>query len=169
MSAILQQGNAREHCYDLMSVLEEKGRIDFQVPETQADPRLSLDYLFGEARGQMFGILECMDPDGSLVILRAFSGQYNGVWEVDGWVSPILDVDRFAELVQGTDSRIKALGKQIDLLPEGEARRLLAARRKKLSQDLMTRYSRTVSGSQFLFRGETAFRFFFKRNSHRRR
>ncbi|RJP79613.1 MAG: hypothetical protein C4522_09675 [Desulfobacteraceae bacterium] len=133
----LEQGNAGKHCHDLMRILEEKNRIDFEVPEQASDPRLSLDYLFGEARGQMFGILECADADGEVVILKAFSGQYNGIWKVEGWVPPLFNVDRFDELVCGTDHKIKELGNQIDRLPEGEERRLLAVRRKKMSQNLM--------------------------------
>lgn len=133
----LDHENARKHCFDLMRVLEEKNRIDFEVPDKAADSRLSLDYLFGEARGQMFGILECADANGETVILKAFSGQYNGIWKVEGWLPPLFNVDRFDELVCGTDHKIKALGNQIDLLPEGEERCILAARRKKFSQNLM--------------------------------
>jgi len=133
----LKQGNAREHCVALMNTLEEKGRIDVHLSAKEADPRLSLADLFGDARGQMFGMLACEDPDGQVVILKAFSGQYNGIWNVDGWASPLLDADCFDSLVCDIDRQIKALGNRISGLPEGQERRGLMGRRKKLSQNLM--------------------------------
>jgi hypothetical protein len=133
----LMHGNARQHCFALMNTLEEKGRIDFHLPALHADPRLSSDYLFDEARGQMFGMLECEDRDGQIIILKAFSGQYNGNWKVEGWAPPLLDADQFDTLVRDIDIQIKELGKQINGLPEGEERLRLIRDRKKLSQNLM--------------------------------
>jgi hypothetical protein len=133
----LEQGHAREHCLSLMKTLEENGRIDFHVPEQEADPRLTLDYIKGEAMGQMFGVLECQGPDGQPVILKAFSGQYNGVWNVEGWASPLLDTEKFDSLVSDADRRIKALGALINGLNEGQERRELSRKRKTLSQNLM--------------------------------
>jgi len=133
----LEQGRARAHCLALMQTLEKNGRLDFDVPEHAADPRLSLQYLWSEARGQMFGVLECLGPDGQPVILKAFSGQYNSVWQVDGWVPPLFDPEKFRSLVGGVDHRIKALGARIDGLPGGLERQELTRRRKQLSQHLM--------------------------------
>ena len=61
-----------------MQELEDSQRIDYQNVPADADPRFSTDYLFGEARGQMFGLLECRDDQGRIVVLRAFSSLYNG-------------------------------------------------------------------------------------------
>jgi hypothetical protein len=133
----LAQGKAGAHCLELMKTLEHNGRIDFHVPAQDAHPRLSLDYLQGDARGQMFGVLECLDAHGQPVILKAFSGQYNGVWRVAGWAPPLFDTHAFDALVGDMDQQIKALGSLIDRLPDGEERRELARRRKKLSQNLM--------------------------------
>jgi len=133
----LEQGKARGYCLELMKTLEENGRIDFHVPERNADPRLSLDYIKGDARGQMFGVLECQGPDGHPVILKAFSGQYNGIWNVEGWAPPLLDTDKFDSLVSNADKEIKALGNRINGLPEGLERQNLTRKRKTLSQDLM--------------------------------
>jgi len=133
----LEQGKAGEYCLSLMKTLEENGRIDFHVPEQEADPRLSLDYIKGEARGQMFGVLECLGPDGQPVILKAFSGQYNGVWNVEGWAPPLLDIEKFDSLVNNADKQIKALGNRINGLPEGLERQELTRKRKTLSQNLM--------------------------------
>lgn len=120
-----------------MKILEKQGHIDIDVPDHKTDPRLSLSYIKGEARGQMFGVLECMDRDSHTIILKAFSGQYNGIWKVEGWAPPLLDVDRFDSLVANADKRIKDLGKRIDGLSEGLKKKELTLERKKLSQELM--------------------------------
>jgi len=134
----LGEGNAREHCIELMRELEEHRRIDLLSDEP--DARFSTDYLFGDARGQMFGVLECEDPNGDQVILRAFSCQYNGVWELDGWVSPLLDVQKYNEIVPGVDKQIKALGREIDALDKQSSKRKeLVAERKSMSRAQMIR------------------------------
>jgi len=113
------------------------------------DPRFSTDYLLGEARGQMFGVLECTAASGSIVVLRAFSCQYNGEWRVDGWVPPVLDVEGFHGIADPVDREIKALDRMIT---EGREPGLVR-RRRALSRDLMTR----IQGLYRLtnFRGET--------------
>lgn len=133
----LEQGRARAYCLELIETLEAHGRIDLHVAEKDANPRLTLDYLQGEARGQMFGVLEGLDADGRTVILKAFSGQYNGVWEVAGWAPPLFDTGMFHSLVFEVDQQIKALGSRIEGLPAGAPRRELIRRRKTLSQQLM--------------------------------
>ncbi len=133
----LARGKAGAHCLELMKTLEENGRIDIHAPAREADPRLSLDYLQGDARGQMFGVLECLDSHGQPVILKAFSGQYNGVWRVAGWAPPLFDTQAFHSLVGDVDQQIKALGSLIAGLPDGVERRELTRRRKNLSQNLM--------------------------------
>ncbi len=134
----LPEGSAREYCYELIEILDNERRIDFSNPLDKADPRFSTDYLFGAARGQMFGVLVCEDSDGNRVVLRAYSGQYNGVWEVEGWVPPLLSVDEFEELNNETEPTIKRLSQEINLLPEDSSeRKEMIAVRKTLSQELM--------------------------------
>jgi hypothetical protein len=133
----LKQGNAKEYCLDLMNTLVEEGRIDIHVPANAADPRLTLNYVKGEARGQMLGVLECKDPDGNHVCLKAFSGQYNGVWDVEGWAPPLFDTEGFDLLVGDVDKEIKQLGNIINKLPHGPDRQELIYARKRLSQNLM--------------------------------
>ncbi|MBU3948380.1 MAG: hypothetical protein KJ826_09200 [Proteobacteria bacterium] len=156
----LEQGKAREYCLELMKTLEEKGRIDFHIPEQHMDPRLSLDYLLGEARGQMFGVLECLDMDGQPVILKAFSGQYNGVWSVEGWAPPLLDTGKFEFLVCDVDKQIKALGSRINGLSEGAERRELTRQRKKLSQNLMKEIHALYNVHNFRSEVRSLFEFF---------
>jgi hypothetical protein len=64
----------------------KQGTIDLFPGSSTPDPALATDYLFGPARGKMFGILEGHDQEGQQRFLYAFSGQYNGRWLVDGWV-----------------------------------------------------------------------------------
>ena len=129
----LGEGNARKYCQELMDDLDQHNRIDFF--DEIADPRFSIDYLFGIARGQMFGVLECEDEHGAIVVLRAFSCQYNRVWNVNGWCPPLLDYSRS---VPDVDKALKDLGKEIDALPlDSPERAELRQKRKKISQKQM--------------------------------
>jgi hypothetical protein len=133
----LKQEGAKEHCLDLMNTLEEKGTIDIHAPEDKRDPRLTLDYIKGEARGQMFGVLECVDADGQPLIIKAFSGQYNGVWDVEGWVPPLFDTKEYDLIVESVDKEIKQLSKLINKLLNESDRLELIYKRKRVSQGLM--------------------------------
>ncbi len=121
----------------MMERLENMGRIDFEVSVHDANPSLSLDYIKGEAMGQMFGVLECLDKDKNTVILKAFSGQYNGIWDVEGWAPPLLDTKKFYSLAGDADVQIKDMGKMIDRLSDGNERKELIQKRKKISRSLM--------------------------------
>ncbi len=134
----LEQGDARRHAMLLMQQLQEFKRIDFCRPSANSDPRFSTDYLFGLALGQMFGVLECMDGAGEIVVLRAFSGQYNGVWKVDGWVPPLFDMEAFDRIMIPGDREIKKLGTKIEALDVGDEERAhLKNQRKHLSRSIM--------------------------------
>lgn len=119
----LPVGNSRKYALELMHQLKKFKRIDIwrgsglaaQVAEAGDPPNdiFSTDYLLGDARGQMFGVLECEDVEGNTVVLRAFSCQYNGEWLIDGWVPPILDVDEFHRLSDPIDREIKRLDQLI--------------------------------------------------------
>ncbi len=131
-------GYARDLAVDLLRRLDEAGRIDFHVPESEADLRLSTDYLYGDARGQMFGVLVCRDRQGRTGVLRAFSGQYNSIWRVPGWVPPLVDVDALRRISFGVERVIKRMGRRIDDLPaDSPEREDLITKRRVLSQALM--------------------------------
>jgi hypothetical protein len=126
-----------QHALALMAEMEARGSIS--APGCD-DPRLGLDYLFGPARGQMFGVLACQDVRGNGQVLKAFSGQYNGVWEVPGWVPPIVDPAQFHRTIRDDEPRIKALTRLIgELPPESPRRSDLSAERRQLSAGLMER------------------------------
>jgi len=134
----LPVGPAHQACLALMAELEDEGCIDKYLYAEPGDPRFSTSYLFGAARGKMFGVMVAMAPDGGRVILRAFSGQYNGVWMVPGWAEPVFDLDAFHLVHDDKERKIKELGRQIDQQVAGSHRQLeLVAKRKKMSQELM--------------------------------
>lgn len=101
------------------------------------DQELATDYLYGEARGKMFGILVCRTPEGEKKILKAFSGQYNGQWEMSGWVPPLFDVKEFRSLNDPVEKQIKALGREAAAITAQPCREPLLHKRKHLSQKLM--------------------------------
>lgn len=134
----LPSAQARQDCHELMGQLSRHRRIDFPVPAAMADPRCATGELFGAARGKMFGVLTCRDSQGCPVVLRAFSGQYNGLWQVAGWVGPLFAIAAFEELIRAPEQAIKRLGREMGNWPQGsEQRRRLISQRRKLSQNLM--------------------------------
>jgi hypothetical protein len=131
--------------------MERAGSISLDVA---CDPRLDLDYLFGPAGGQMFGVMVCRDREGGRQVLKAFSGQYNGVWIVPGWVPPVVDPVEFDRVRQGDEARIKALTRRLEGLGLDDPDRIALLRdRRELSRDLMAR----IFGLYRLtnFRGQT--------------
>jgi tRNA pseudouridine32 synthase/23S rRNA pseudouridine746 synthase len=140
----LGTGNSRRYALELMEQLKNTHCID-----DGSDPVFSTDVLFSESRGHMFGVLECKGPDGNTIVLKAFSGQYNGRWLVDGWVPPIIDVDDFDRLVGPADREIKQLDRQIAETNDRE----LIRKRKWLSQELMKQLHACYQLTNF--RGET--------------
>lgn len=131
-------GYAEPYAKKLLLALTEKKRIDFHAPPDKADPRLSTDVLWGEARGQMFGVLVCRDKEGQTGVLKAFSGQYNGEWHVPGWVAPLVNTRMLRDMSVGVERMIKRWTRQIEELSEGTPERArLVERRKAVSQALM--------------------------------
>ncbi len=121
-----------------MAELEKMGRIDLLASDQEADPHLSLNYLDGPALGQMFGVLEYQAPDGKRGVLRAFSGQYNGRWQVAGWAPPLFAEEIWQETNYPMERQIKALSQIIQQLPTDDLHRLqLIQKRRALSQQLM--------------------------------
>jgi hypothetical protein len=135
---VLSAEAALPHARELMARLERHGAIG---PESAVnDPRLSLDYLYGPARGQMFGVLVYADQNGGQGVLKAFSGQYNGLWEVPGWAGPILDPGEFERTIEHDEPRIKDLTLRMQGLGlDDPARLTMLAQRRALSRSLMAR------------------------------
>lgn len=121
-----------------MELLDKKGRIDLTVSDHEADPVFSIDYLFGEARGQMFGVMVYAEKDGRIGSIPAFSGQYNGQWLADGWAPPLFDVSKFHHTTFEVEKEIKKLSRMIENRKmESHAREIVIQQRKLLSRSLM--------------------------------
>lgn len=134
----IYSGAAYTHALELIKKLDKYKRLDFEISEVDANSIFNIDYLFGEAEGQMFGILECENNAGEKIILKAFSGKYNGQWLLDGWVPPLFDVDIYLRMMKEGDSIITPLGESMVGMELNDPKRLAIHRkRKKLSQDLM--------------------------------
>jgi tRNA pseudouridine32 synthase/23S rRNA pseudouridine746 synthase len=135
----LDDSLARRYCLELMRRLEQDSRLDYEASPTEWSPDLHTDYLFGEARGQMFGVLVCRNQTGMLGVLKAFSCQYNGHWLVPGWVPPVFDHDALMPYQRQVEGEIKRLGEALQHCPAGSARHgSLKARRRDLSRGLMS-------------------------------
>jgi len=129
---------AYQSCLELMAELDRAGRLDFEVKDVSVDSRFSTSSLFGDCRGKMFGVMVARSLDAGMVVLRAFSGQYNGVWEVPGWVEPVFDPAEFHQVHDDAEKKIKQLGLLIDReeIDSSEQQHLILVR-KQLSQRLM--------------------------------
>ncbi len=134
----LPQGAAGTACYRLMEQFEKYQCIDFSLPAEERDPRCRIDYLFGQARGKMFGALVGLDEQGQEHVCFAFSGQYNGLWSVTGWIEPLFRPKAFDKLIYQREKKIKEISailakKELEL-PQAA---LLKKQRKAISQQLM--------------------------------
>lgn len=155
----LGPGNTRQHCRELMRRFDDLQTIDrtfdLSAPQAKTHAKLGTAPLFGPARGKMFGVLECLRPNGTTIILYAFSGQYHGSWLVDGWVPPLFDIDDFLSLTVEKEQQIKELGRTIEQrMPHSGDWLAQRKKRRQLSQNLMCEIHNLYSLSNF--RGETA-------------
>jgi hypothetical protein len=102
----------------------------------------------------MFGVLECRGPDGARKVLRAFSGQYNGQWHVEGWVPPLFDENLWHSTNRDTERQIKELSHQLEQLGTHDPLcKKIAQSRRSLSQQLMKELHAVYRLSNF--QGET--------------
>lgn len=133
----LGSATAREKGEELIRLLEEKKSIGFFTGSPQ-DPRLSTAPLFGEQRGKMFGVLECLQQNGNKTWLYAFSGQFNGLWFVKGWAPPLFDLNTFKKVHDPVEKRIKELGNELERSRVGsDHHQSLRDQRRHLSRTLM--------------------------------
>jgi hypothetical protein len=138
LTHVLPREPAMNAARDLMAQLAHNKCIDFTSNTALLRKELNTDWLYGKARGKMFGVLSCRQSNGEKQILKAFSGQYQGRWEVDGWAPPLFDVQEFSLLTQPVERRIKTLGREAkDPKLSPRDREGLLKKRKVLSQRLM--------------------------------
>jgi hypothetical protein len=133
----LPMGEAYLHCRKLIHHFQQNRTIALD-PAIASDLQLSTDYLFGKARGKMFGVLDCRRTDGSQTFVQAFSGQYNGLWEVPDWAPPLFDVGEFRITNDHTEKKIKALSRELKSEePHTEKWLSIKRARKHMSRELM--------------------------------
>jgi tRNA pseudouridine32 synthase / 23S rRNA pseudouridine746 synthase len=124
---------ATAYCIQLQATLDTQRCLDYE-----GERQISTDYLFGKARGQMFGVLVCLDPQGDEVILKAFSGQYNSQWLIPGWVAPMCDPTSYNWIMQQNNEHIQHLTQRIsECKAKAEDCSVLQAKRRSLSQSVM--------------------------------
>ncbi|MFT4569800.1 MAG: tRNA pseudouridine32 synthase/23S rRNA pseudouridine746 synthase [Hyphomicrobiaceae bacterium] len=89
--------------------------------------------------GKMFGVLVVATADGKLGFLKAFSGMFDGSWELPGFVPPLFDLKEREELetvgeanVTNLTKRAQAAARSIELI---EARQALAILDERLAAD----------------------------------
>ncbi len=117
---VLPWQEAWQGCLELMEVLRSSARYAGMCVE---------------GGGKMLGLALCRDASGRVQRLLAFSGMYNGLWLVDGWVGPIFDLQAFAALHGPVEREIKVLDRKLALLPvSSPERQELRRHRRELSR-----------------------------------
>ena len=107
---------AKTECLSLMEKLDSYQSIDFYAIENgeTPNPKLSLNHLYEKNLGIMFGVLVCLDNEGNQHSLKAFSGQFNSIWQVKSWAPPLLDETAFNQLIKDSDKEIHLLSDEIE-------------------------------------------------------
>lgn len=150
---VLPIGEAYEEAQRLIQRLNQEQCIDFDSQER--NPNFSLNYLWGPALGQMFGVLVGYDDRNRRHVLKAFSCQYNGCWQVKGWVNPLFDVSQYLATIEPVDKEIKLLGNKMKYLDVNSLEyNELKRTRKQLSVTLMQSLHQLYCLHNF--RGETS-------------
>ncbi len=150
----LATGNSRTRASSLIEQLNRNENICFDETGTTESDYCSTLPLWGEARGKMFGVLQCLTKDNTTVDLFAFSGQFNGQWLVAGWVPPLFDVQDFHRVNNPREKKIKNLTRAIEKSPPHsqewlDLRKTRKESSRKLMKDIHALYSVTN------FKGET--------------
>ena len=102
---------------DLMRQIRELGRIDLDVdPSDRTSSLLTTTRLQRDSGGKMFGVLLCETPSKQLGYIKAFSGQFNRLWYVPGWVPPIPDAQATQAHQAETEMRVEQISNQVDEL-----------------------------------------------------
>lgn len=74
----------------------------------------------------MFGALVCLDENGEQVVLRAFSGSLGGKWNIEGFVPPLFDEEKYNVAISINDKKIH----ELSVAPPGETYEQKSARKK---------------------------------------
>lgn len=109
---------AKIECLSLMEKLDSYQSIDFYAIENGETPnsKLSINHLYEKNLGIMLGVLVAKDASENFHTLKAFSGQFNSIWQVKTWAPPLLDETAFNQLIKDSDKEIHLLSDEISEL-----------------------------------------------------
>ncbi|MCA2979113.1 MAG: RluA family pseudouridine synthase [Myxococcaceae bacterium] len=88
--------------------------VKAQLAAGQLGPGRSTSALRGPAGGKMFGVLVARAPDGRVGFLKAFSGQLEQSWDVEGWVPPVFDRAARSAVEPRGEAVVKALTARVE-------------------------------------------------------
>jgi tRNA pseudouridine32 synthase/23S rRNA pseudouridine746 synthase len=127
MNEILPSTIAKVYAKEIMYQLDTNHCLDYQGAK-----EISTDPLFRPQGGIMFGVLVAIDEKrGEIVTLKAFSGEYENLSTIEGWVGPTYDQQRYRDIVDTSAQEIA------QLLSEGrseEAKNLSCATQKAIDE-----------------------------------
>jgi tRNA pseudouridine32 synthase/23S rRNA pseudouridine746 synthase len=79
-------------------------------------PGVSTRVLDRPEGGKMLGVMVARAADGRLGVVKAFSGQVDGRWEVPGWAPPAFDAEARLRVEPAADVAVKALTARMEEL-----------------------------------------------------
>jgi tRNA pseudouridine32 synthase/23S rRNA pseudouridine746 synthase len=123
---------AEEVASGLRSAIEASDTLDLFASSPSPSAALSTQRLQRDSGGKMFGVLLCETAAGELGYLRAFSGQFNRIWTLEGWVPPLLDLAATLPHQARVEAQVDALTGEIKTLQTQHA--LLADHHDTLSR-----------------------------------
>ena len=146
---LYQTPQSKEIALKLMQQIKALSRIDVDLaPSEQTSPLLSAKRLSRSSGGKMFGVLLCKSPSQGVGYIKAFSGQFNRLWYVHGWVPPIQDAKAIQTAQEATEERIGEMSSQLveiqeSLLPlRSELRTISERYRPRINKQIENNHQR---------------------------
>lgn len=108
---------------------------------------LSTESLYRAEGGKMFGVLVVERPDGAREVLRAFSGQLDGRWELPGWAPPLFDAAARESLQPDAERKVKELTARMEAQATSEEYRAARAELARLGAEFAGRLAKARAAS----------------------
>ncbi len=150
----LPEEKAKEYCLKMIEAFDKYGVEQcvntnfFQKEKQSLKKTSSFADISDRPQGQMFGVLVCLDDNGCEIVLKAFSGQFESVWNIDGFVPPLLDENKYLDCIKTTDVLLHEITDKIkyfekNQVPEKDIQKLKEQRHsisKKSMKDIFALY-----------------------------